>query len=88
MAGNFGSDIAFWVDDDLSVSGQNANGALGDGYLRFVNVGRFFKLPTDALHRSGWPVRARLAVYAGAVDQYQSLRHLHPGEHRFRTVRT
>src|SRR5271157_131632 len=48
MAGNFGSDIAFWVDDDLSVSGQNLNGALGDGYLRFVNVGRFLKLPTDA----------------------------------------
>ena len=48
MAGNFGSDIAFWVDDDLSVSGANANGALGDGYLRFVNVGRFLKLPTDA----------------------------------------
>jgi hypothetical protein len=48
MAGNFGSDIAFWVDDDLSVSGANANGALGDAYLRFVNVGRFFKLPTDA----------------------------------------
>src|SRR5271169_7265143 len=23
-AGNFGSDIAFWVDDDLSVSGANA----------------------------------------------------------------
>lgn len=49
MAGNFGSDIAFWVDDDLSVSGANANGSLGDGYLRFVNIGRFFKLPTDAL---------------------------------------
>src|SRR5208337_4917529 len=49
MAGNFGSDIAFWVDDDLSVSGANANGALGDGYLRFVNIGRFLKLPTDAL---------------------------------------
>lgn len=49
MAGNFGSDIAFWVDDDLSVSGANANGGLGDGYLRFVNIGRFFKLPTDAL---------------------------------------
>ncbi|MGB8012081.1 MAG: hypothetical protein WCF68_10740 [Terriglobales bacterium] len=49
MAGNFGSDIAFWVDDDLSVSGLNANGALGDGYLRFVNIGRFLKLPTDAL---------------------------------------
>ncbi len=49
MAGNFGSDIAFWVDDDLSVAGLNANGALGDGYLRFVNIGRFLKLPTDAL---------------------------------------
>lgn len=47
-AGNFGSDIAFWVDDDFSVFGSNANGGLGDGYLRFVNLGRFFKLPTDA----------------------------------------
>ena len=49
MAGNFGSDIAFWVDDDISVSGANANGALGDAYLRFVNIGRLLKLPTDAL---------------------------------------
>ena len=49
-AGNFGSDIAFWVDDDISVSGGNANGGLGDGYLRFVNIGRFLKLPTDSLH--------------------------------------
>ncbi|MGA2979406.1 MAG: hypothetical protein ABSD76_07430 [Terriglobales bacterium] len=48
-AGNFGSDIAFWVDDDISVSGANANGELGDAYLRFVNVSRFFKLPTDSL---------------------------------------
>src|SRR5215471_9042248 len=49
-AGNFGSDIAFWVDDDISVAGQNANGGLGDGYLRFVNFGRVFKLPKDSLH--------------------------------------
>ena len=48
-AGNFGSDIAFWVDDDFSVGGANAAGGLGDGYLRFVNIGRFLKLPTDAL---------------------------------------
>jgi hypothetical protein len=48
-AGNFGSDIAFWVDDDISVSGANANGALGDAYLRFANLSRFFKLPTDSL---------------------------------------
>lgn len=48
-AGNFGSDIAFWVDDDFSVGGANAAGGLGDGYLKFVNIGRVFKLPTDAL---------------------------------------
>jgi hypothetical protein len=48
-AGNFGSDIAFWVDDDLSVGGANSSGGLGDGYLKFVNVGRILKLPTDAL---------------------------------------
>jgi hypothetical protein len=49
MAGNFGSDIAFWVDDDLSVGGDNSAGSLGDGYLKLVNVGRFLKLPTDLL---------------------------------------
>jgi len=49
MAGNFGSDIAFWVDDDLSVGGSGQAGGLGDGYLKFVNIGRFLKLPTDAL---------------------------------------
>jgi hypothetical protein len=26
MAGNFGDDIAFWVDDDISVGGSGANG--------------------------------------------------------------
>jgi hypothetical protein len=49
-AGNFGSDIAFWVDDDLSVAGDNSAGGLGDGYLKWVNFGRFFKLPNNALH--------------------------------------
>jgi len=32
-AGNFGSDIAFWVDDDISVGGENGAGGLGDGYI-------------------------------------------------------
>ncbi|HEY4933880.1 MAG TPA: hypothetical protein VII23_20130 [Terriglobales bacterium] len=49
-AGNFGSDIAFWVDDDISVSGANANGGLGEAYLKFVNVGRFLKLPENVLN--------------------------------------
>jgi hypothetical protein len=48
-AGNFGSDIAFWVDDDISVSGDNGAGGLGDGYLKFVNIGRVFHMPTDSL---------------------------------------
>jgi len=49
-AGNFGSDIAFWVDDDISVAGANANGGLGQAYLKFVNIGRFLKLPDRALN--------------------------------------
>jgi hypothetical protein len=48
-AGDFGSDIAFWVDDDISVSGDNSQGHLGDGYLRFVNIGHLVKLPKDSL---------------------------------------
>ena len=48
-AGNFGDGIAFWVDDDFSVGGSNGAGGLGDGYLKFVNIGRLFKLPTDSL---------------------------------------
>ena len=49
-AGNFGGDIAFWVDADLNVGGDNASGGLGDAYLKFVNIGRVAKLPKDALH--------------------------------------
>jgi hypothetical protein len=48
-AGNFGSNIAFWVDDDISVAGSNGSGGLGDAYLKFVNVSRFLKLPKDSL---------------------------------------
>ena len=48
-AGNFGSDIAFWVDDDISVAGANVNGSLGDGYLRFHDLSRLMKLPKDSL---------------------------------------
>lgn len=49
-AGNLGSEISFWADDDISVAGANANGALGDAYLRFGNLSRFLKLPTDSLN--------------------------------------
>jgi len=49
-AGNFGSEIAFWVDDVISFAGSGADGGLGDAYLKFVNVGRFLKLPQNALN--------------------------------------
>jgi hypothetical protein len=49
MAGNFGSDIAFWIDDDIATGGSGAAGGMGDAYLKFVNIGRFLKLPKDAL---------------------------------------
>jgi len=48
-AGNFGDGIAFWVDEDFSVGGSNQAGGLGDGYLKFVDIGRLLKLPKDAL---------------------------------------
>jgi hypothetical protein len=38
------------VDDDISVAGANANGALGDGYLKFNNISRLLKLPKDSLN--------------------------------------
>jgi hypothetical protein len=46
-AGNFGSDIAFWIDDDISDAGQPSG--LGDAYMKFVNLSRFLHLPTDSL---------------------------------------
>jgi hypothetical protein len=49
-AGNFGGGIAFWADDDISVGGSNSNGGLGDGYLKFFNLGKFMKLPDNSLN--------------------------------------
>jgi hypothetical protein len=49
-AGSMGTGISWWVDDDISVAGANANGALGDGYLKFNDLSRFLKLPKDSLN--------------------------------------
>jgi hypothetical protein len=49
MAGNFGSGIAYWIDDDIAVGGSGADGGMGDAYLKFVDIGRFLKLPKDSL---------------------------------------
>ena len=75
-AGNFGSDIAFWVDNDISVGGANANAGLGEAYLKFVNIGRLMKLPAYALNlRVGQleldiPFTASKSIWISPYDIY------------------
>ncbi len=49
-AGSFGDNLAFWVDNDISTGGTGAGGGLGDGYLRYNDLGRFLHLPKNALN--------------------------------------
>jgi hypothetical protein len=49
-AGSMGENISFWVDDDISVGGSGANGGLGDGYLKFNDIGHSFGLPRDTIN--------------------------------------
>ena len=49
-AGSFGENISFWIDDDISAGGTGAGGGLGDGWLKYSDLGRFFHLPKNALN--------------------------------------
>jgi hypothetical protein len=49
-AGSMGSNLSFWIDDDLSTGGSGADGGLGDGYLKYNDLGHFLKLPKDSLN--------------------------------------
>jgi hypothetical protein len=49
-AGSFGQNFSFWIDDDISTGGAGADGGLGDGYLKYNDLGRIFKLPKNALN--------------------------------------
>ncbi len=49
-AGTFGQNISFWIDDDISATGSGANGGLGDGYLKFNDLGHYIGLPKNALN--------------------------------------
>lgn len=49
-AGSFGPNISFWIDDDISAGASGANGGLGDGYLKYNDLGRVFHLPTNSLN--------------------------------------
>lgn len=49
-AGSFGPNLAFWIDNDISAGASGANGGLGDGYLRYNDLGHVFGLPKNALN--------------------------------------
>ena len=49
-AGSFGPSISFWVDNDISDDGANAGAGMGDGYLKFNDLGHYIGLPKDTLN--------------------------------------
>ena len=49
-AGSFGPNLSFWIDDDISVGGANANGFMGDGYLKANDIGHYIGLPKDTIN--------------------------------------
>lgn len=75
-AGSMGSNLSFWIDDDLSTGGSGADGGLGDGYLKYNDLGRIFKLPKDTLNvRFGQfeldlPFTQARSIYLSDYDVY------------------
>src|ERR1035437_398323 len=49
-AGSMGQNISWWIDDDISTGGSGANGGLGDGYIKFSDLGHSLGLPKDTLN--------------------------------------
>jgi hypothetical protein len=49
-AGSLGPSISFWVDNDISAGGFNSAAGLGDGYLKFNDLGHYVGLPKDTLN--------------------------------------
>jgi hypothetical protein len=49
-AGSFGQNLSFWIDEDISVDAANANGGLGDGWLKYSDLGHGLGLPKNALN--------------------------------------
>jgi hypothetical protein len=75
-AGTMGSNLSFWIDDDISTGGSGAAGGLGDGYLKYNDLGHFFKLPKDSLNvRFGQfeldlPFTQARSIYLSDYDVY------------------
>ena len=46
----FGQNISWWIDDDISSRWLRGRGGLGDGYMKFNDLGHYFGLPKDTLN--------------------------------------
>ena len=49
-AGSFGPNFSFWIDDDISAGASGAGGGLGDGWLKYNDLGHIFHLPLNSLN--------------------------------------
>src|SRR5215831_3042709 len=48
--GSFGQNFSFWIDDDISVDAANGNGGMGDGWLKYSDLGHGLGLPKNSLN--------------------------------------
>jgi hypothetical protein len=75
-AGSFGQNLSFWIDDDISVDAANANGTMGDGWLKYSDLGHGLGLPKNALNvRFGQfeldlPFTQAKSIYLSPYDIY------------------
>jgi hypothetical protein len=75
-AGSFGPNLSFWIDDDISTGGSGADGGLGDGYLKYSDLGHGFGLPRNSINvRFGQfeldlPFTQARSVYPSDYDIY------------------
>jgi len=74
--GSFGQNLSFWIDDDISVGAANANGGMGDGWLKYSDLGHGIGLPKNALNvRFGQfeldlPFTQAKSIYLSPFDIY------------------
>jgi hypothetical protein len=75
-AGSFGQNLSFWIDDDISVDAANSSGALGDGWLKYSDLGHGIGLPKNTLNvRFGQfeldlPFTQAKSIYLSPYDIY------------------
>ena len=78
-AGSFGPNLSFWIDDDISTGGSGADGGLGDGYLKYNDLGHAIGLPKNALNvRFGQfeldlPFTQARTIYPSDYDIYDQM---------------